>query len=56
MTIQCGWCGVPMGEKPGPVGVSHGMCPACSVTFLAESVVQDVERTIEETARTRRAV
>lgn len=56
MHVVCGWCSVPMGEKPGPAGMtSHSMCPRCSATFTAELDILTVERTIEETARLRRA-
>lgn len=56
MTVQCGWCSRPMGEKPGPAGMtSHSMCPSCSATFTADLDILAVERTIEETARLRRA-
>ena len=31
ITVQCAWCGKPMGEKDGKgvSGTSHGMCEEC---------------------------
>lgn len=33
----CSWCGVDLGEKPGPESkVTHGICDACEKTFNEE--------------------
>ena len=66
MKIFCSWCGSAMGEKPGPAGMtSHGLCPICAARVISEldadavtaerAPVLEVERTIEDVARARRA-
>ena len=36
LVVQCAWCGRDMGIRPGQgvVGVSHGLCPACSAKVM----------------------
>lgn len=58
--IACSWC-TPRAQlvalsQQYPAKVSHTICPACLALMEAErATVRDVERSIEETQRTRRA-
>lgn len=37
MDRVCGWCGVPMGQKPGiPGEITHSICPECLADFYAQ--------------------
>lgn len=37
MDRVCGWCGVPMGQKPGiPGEITHSMCPECFDNWMAQ--------------------
>ena len=42
LTVTCAWCGRVMGKKEGngQSGITHSICPECSVKTFAESETQ----------------
>lgn len=42
--IVCCLCFKDMGQKEGGEGVSHGFCPACYDSYVAEAIADDPEK------------